>query len=145
MDVWYTCEAVSFMALDAALRAALGEAVAGISLGAPDPEGRRLRVHFVEQPTPEQAADAAAVIAAHDPVFLSVDRDQIGADGADEATLTVLAQNPVTLTIGGQDVELVPAGGAAAVGITSDGPQTILISVKDGANRCASTVEVRAV
>lgn len=145
MDVWYACEAVNFWALDAAIRAELGEAVSGISLGAPDPEGRRLRVHFTDTPTPEQEAAAGAVIDAHDPVFLSVDKTTIQADGIDEAVVTIRAASPVTLIVNGQDVAVELENGVGELGVTSDGPQTIRIVVKDGVNRCLDVLEVRAV
>ena len=145
MDVWYDCQQVETLALDAALRAVLGEAMTGISVGAQDAEGRCLRVHYVDLPTPEQEAAALAVVAAHDPVFLSVDKTTIQADGVDEATITVRAASPVTLLVADVVVVVELENGVGEVGITSADPRTIFIRVQDADNRCAQVLEVRAV
>lgn len=134
--------------IDAAMRAA-GFDIYGVSAG---PYG--VIVHFAEMPSPEQAQTALALIDAHDPVFLSVDKTQITADGVDFATVKVRAPKPgaapVTLVItpsGGdpvtQAVDLID--GVGTVEIDSIDPQVITVTVQDGDNRTTDSIEIGAV
>lgn len=71
-------------ALDAALRAALGNAISGISTGRDT-----VTVWFYGPPTPAQEAQAQSAVATHDPAFLSSSKTSILNNGSDEATIVV--------------------------------------------------------
>lgn len=80
-------------ALDAALRAALGDAYAGLSRG----KGR-LRVHFKRPPLPDEEARARQSVAAHDSAALTAEqqterdrRDRLASLDADIRALDLSA------------------------------------------------------
>jgi len=146
---------MDFEALDAALRAALGEDMVGISWGI-DHDGNELRVHVVAFPDTATTDAANAVIAAHDPVLLQADKTSItpygdGApESADRATITVWAPRedaaPVVLMVEGQEVALdTSVDGTDTVEIISQGSGVIDISVKNPTNRCSRTLSIVAV
>jgi hypothetical protein len=144
-EVLYANQRVHTWALDQAIRAQLEEATfGGVSTG-----GYGLRVHFVGTPTAEQQAMVDGIIAAHDPVFLDVDRAVITADGVDTVAVIVRTLKPnataVTLLINNveQAVELV--NGVGTVEVASEDPQTIQVSVKNPANRTTDMISIQAV
>lgn len=68
MEQWFDSpDELDPVALDAELRAALGDAYTGASMGALDPEGRWLRLHFSGEPTADQIAEAQVIINRHVP------------------------------------------------------------------------------
>lgn len=99
-------------------------------------------------------SDVTAIIDAHDPVFLSVDKDQIDAGGVDSATVTIQAPKPgpaaVTLVIAGtvsddQAVAVEFTDGVGQVEISSDDPQIITVMVQNPENRTADSLTIMAV
>lgn len=128
-------------ALDAAIRAALGDVITGVSTG---PYG--VRVHFVAEPDEATLSSAQSVVDAHDPVFLQVNKTTITADGADEAVVTVTTPKAgaaaVTLDINGQAVAVDETG---QVAIASLDAQTITVSVQNPANRSTQMITIKAV
>ena len=66
---------INITALDAALRAELGDGYQGLSTGGAD----GLRLHLAAEPTPEQLAAAQAIVAAHDPDALTADQQAAAA------------------------------------------------------------------
>lgn len=82
---------------------------------------------------------ATTTALAHDPIFLSIDKTTINADGIDTATLTVMVTKvnaaAVIITINGVDYLLAFTNGVATVQINSADPGTFVISVKNPTNR----------
>src|SRR5690349_3598734 len=70
------------------------------SVSNPDENGQTVTTYdqvlcrLDDSATPGDLATADSVAAAHDPVFLSVDKAIIAADGVETATITVLAPKP---------------------------------------------------
>jgi hypothetical protein len=125
--------------LDAALRAA-GIGIAGVSTG-----GYGVIVHL---DSADDIAAANAVVAAHDPVFLSVDKQLILADGLDEATVTVRAPKPgaaaVSLLVDGVAYPVTLTDGAGTFTIASSDPLTFEVSVANPENRSADALIIQA-
>ena len=148
-EIWYTLPVIHGNALNDALKKVLGTSVAGLSHGAQNGKGNNLRVHFVVEPTPELIAAAGQVINAHDPVFLTVDRLMIAANGTDEALITVYAPAvkaaPVTLLVNGIEVAVELTSGVGEVGITSPDIHQIVVTVQNPENRTTDSLSIRAV
>ena len=90
---------------------------------------------------------AQAQAAAHDLIFLSIDKTQIVADGIDKATITITALPsgaPVILLVAGTPVNVIFVNGVGAVTVSSIDPSTIPISVQNPANRTTDTFTVEA-
>lgn len=132
-------------ALDQALRAMLSSKFAGISTY---PNGRPPSVWLADDATDEDKTLANTVIAAHDPVFITVDKLSITADGVDVATITVSAPRPnaraVTLIIYGQEVPIALTGGVGSEPITALDYVSIPVRLKQPANRSKDTFTIKA-
>src|SRR5258708_35818135 len=112
------------LALDSALRAALPGRVIGISTYGPE---RPVSLWLEDSSTESEMATAEALAAAHDPVFVTVDKTQIAADGVDTSTITVSAVPsgaPVTLLVAGTSVSVTLINGVGTVAITTACPAT---------------------
>lgn len=132
-------------ALDTALRAALPGKVIGASTYGPS---RPISIFVDDSASGADETAALANAAAHDPVFLTVDKTAITADGVDAATVTVRAPKPgaaaVTLLVNGSPVPVTLANGVGAVEVASLDPDTITVSVQDGDNRSTDTITILA-
>jgi hypothetical protein len=141
-----TLGAVHPAALDAALRAALPGKAVGVSTY---DLARPISIWLDDTATPDDEASAAALADAHDPVFLSADRQSITADGSDPANLTVTAPKPgaapVTLLVAGTAVPVTLTDGVGVLSIVSTDPTTITVSVQNAANRSADQLTIEAV
>ncbi len=141
-----TLDAVHPAALDAALRAALPGKVVGVSTYDP---ARPISIWLDDSATPDDEASAASLAAAHDPIFLSADRQNIAADGSDAASLTVSAPKPdaapVTLLVAGTVVPVTLTDGVGTLSIVSADPTTIAVSVQNAANRSTDQLTIEAV
>ena len=133
-------------ALTVALRAALGPNKAlGISTYG---SARPISIWLVDNTTPLDDQLAIVIAQAHDPVFLSVDKATITANGVDMATVHVLAPKSsatVTLVIGNTPVPVTLTGGVGNITIVSTDHAMIPISVQNPANRTTDTVIVEAI
>lgn len=127
-------------ALDAALRAD-GIGITGVSAG---PYG--IIVHLLSA---DDAGAAAGVVDAHDPVWISVDKTLISADGSDTATITVRAPKagaaPVTLLVDGVSTPVMLTDGVGTLSVAAADPGVIDVSVEFPANRTTDTLEILAV
>jgi hypothetical protein len=85
---------VQVMALDTALKAALGSKCSGLSTYG---NGRPISIWLDNSAVQADIDTATALANAHDPVSLSVDKATISADGVATATITVSAPKPVRL------------------------------------------------
>ncbi len=138
--------------LGEALKASLPGLIIGVSTyGEPN---RPVSMWLDDAATAEDQSTAQTVAGGHDPVFLSVDKTQIAANGMDMATITVRAPKQdaaaVTLLVsanGGAAVELpiTLTGGVGTDTITSLDPATITVSVKNPANRSTDQLVIQAV
>lgn len=138
-------------ALDTALRAALGARCYGLSTyGA----GRDISIWLDDSATATDQSQAGSLAAAHDPVFLTVDKTTIQRGGTDAATVTVNAPKigaaPVTLAVstnGGAPVDwpVTLVGGTGTDKLTSLDPATITVTVKNPANRSTDSLTIKAV
>lgn len=133
-------------ALDTALRLALPGKITGVSTyNALQP----LSIWLDESSSAEDESVAANITLAHDPVFLSVDKPTIQANGTDTATVTVRAPKPgaaaVTLSVNGVEYPVALVDGAATEPISSLDPITITITVKNPANRSTDMLTIQAV
>jgi hypothetical protein len=133
-------------ALNVALRAVLPGKVAGIStyeLSQP------ISIWLEDAATASDSATALNTVAAHDPVFLSVDKSTIQADGTDPCTVTVRAPKanaaPVTLLVNGIDYPMSLTDGVATDTLVALDPTTVIITVKNPANRSTDTLTIQAV
>ncbi len=138
-------------ALDNALKTALPGKCYGLSTYTPD---RPISIWLDNSTVQADSDSALAIAAAHDPVFLTVDKTTIQRGGTDAATVTVTAPKPgaaaVTLSVstnGGAAVDwpITLTGGVGTDTLTSLDPATITISVKNPANRSTDTITVKAV
>ncbi len=134
-------------ALHAALKTALGAKCYGISTYGP---GRDISIWLDDTAVQADKDSAAALAAAHDPVFLSVDKTTITANGTDAATVTVRAGKPgaaaVTLLVNGAtDWAFTLTDGVGSDTLTAIDPATITISVKNPDNRSTDVLTVEAV
>ncbi len=137
--------AVHIGALDATLKAAVPGKVIGVSTYGPD---RPISIWMQDSATPSDETTLTTLAAAHDPVYLSVDKPAITADGSDTATITVNASKPgaapVSLLVAGVVVPVTLVNGIGTVTITSADPASIPISVQNAANRTTDQVIVTA-
>jgi hypothetical protein len=144
-EVNLTLASIHSDALTVAIRSALGANKAlGISTYG---SSRPISIWLADTATPPDDQQAAAVALAHDPVFLSVDKGHIAADGIDTATIHVFAPKPgaaVTLLIGNTPVPVTLTGGMGSITIVSIDPATIPVSVQNPANRSTDSVIVEA-
>ncbi len=132
-------------ALDTALRAALATRLIGLSTYGP---GRDFTVWLADEATADDDATTTALSAAHDPVFLTLDKAAIRADGADRAVVTVRAPRPdaapVILLVNGQATPIPLVDGRGSLEIASLDPARIVVALKGGINRCVDQLEVEA-
>jgi hypothetical protein len=138
-----TNDLVDLMALTAALLAELPDIADGVSTGSTIPT----RVHLRDKATEDDIDSAQAVLDAHDPVFLSVDKTVIVGDGVDTATIMVTAPKvdaaPVVLLVEGTPVAVALVDGIGIVTINSD-PATIHVLVQDAENRSSDALVIEA-
>ena len=131
--------------LDAALKAVMGSKVLGVSTYGPL---RPISVWLDETTTPGDDADATSIVSAHDPVFLSVNRTSIPADGATEAVVTVRAPGKnaadVSLIVAGTVVPVTLINGVGTIRVSSADPASIPVSVQNPANRSTDSLTVEA-
>lgn len=131
--------------LTAALKSALGaDKALGISTYGND---RPISIWLADSATNADQQQAAAIALAHDPVFLSVDKSIIAANGLDTAMIYILAPKPgaaVTLLIGTTPVAVILDKGIGAISLVSSDPASIPISVQNPANRTTDTLIVEA-
>lgn len=131
--------------LHAAVEAELGELLIGISEGG----GIPTRIHLTTLLSPEQDAAQEAIIDAHDPVFISTDRENIIANNSDIATITVrtLKQGAaaVTLLVDETAVPVTMVDGVGTVTIKSADPTVITVSVQNPENRTTDVLTIEAV
>lgn len=133
-------------ALTAALRSVLGANKAlGISTYG---STRPVSIWLADSTTAPDDQQATAIAQAHDPVFLSVDKATIIANGVDVATVHVIAPKlgaAVTLLIGTTPIPVTLTGGVGNITVVSVDPAAIPISVQNPANRTTDTVIVEAI
>ncbi len=136
---------INEFALDTALRTSLAARLIGLSTYGP---ARAFAIWLADDATPADEAKAALLAGAHDPVFLSADKATIQADGADVAKVMVRAPRPgaapVILLINGQEAPIPLIDGLGALEIVSLDPARIVVTLKDGANRCVDPLEIQA-
>ena len=143
-EVNVTLAAIHTLALDSALRAVLPGKTIGVSTYGPE---RPVSIWLEDSAAESEMTTAEALAAAHDPVFLTVDKTHIAADGVDTATITVSASQsgaPVTLVVAGTPVSVTFINGIGTVTITSADPATIPVSVQDPANRTTDSYSIEA-
>ena len=132
--------------LTAALQTALGTSTAlGVSTYG---SNRPISVWLADSASAADQQQAAAFAQAHDPVFLSVDKSHIAANGTDMAIVTVFAPKPgasVTLLIGTTPVAVMLTNGVGSISIVSNDPAIIPVSVQNAANRTTDTLTVEAI
>jgi hypothetical protein len=132
-------------ALDTALRSMLAARLIGLSTYGP---GRALSIWLADEATAPDETAATALMAAHDPVFLSLDKATIQADGADVATVTIRTPRadaaPVLLLVNGQLTPIPLLDGVGTLEIVSLDPARIVVALKSGSNRCVDQLEVQA-
>jgi hypothetical protein len=132
-------------AFDAALRSALPDALIGVSVYGPE---RPISVWLADTASAADLAMVESVATAHAPVFLTVDKSTIVADGWDAATVTVTAPNPtdtlVTLIIGETAVPVALSDGIGTTLITSVDPVTLTVSLEHPANRSTDQLVIVA-
>lgn len=134
-------------ALHAALKTALGAKCYGISTYGP---GRDISIWMDDTAVQAEKDSAAALAAAHDPVFLSVDKTTIVANGTDAATVTVRAPKPgaaaVTLLINGvTEWTFTLTDGVGTDTLTALDAGIITLTCKDSSNRTTDVLTVEAV
>lgn len=134
-------------ALHAALKAALADKCYGISTYGP---GRDISIWMDDTAAQADLDSAAALAAAHDPVFLSVDKTTITANGTDAATVTVRAPKPgaaaVTLLINGvTEWTFTLTDGVGTDTLTALDAGIITLTCKDSSNRTTDVLTVEAV
>lgn len=155
---------VDSVALDAALRSTLGVKLFGVSALGNQLQGIHLDdgiVRLVDgkevmpafaHDDPELVGNAAAqsalaILAAHDPVFLTFSKTSITANGVDAATITVTCPRaspaPVVLIVAGVEVAVDLVDGVGNMVVTSLDPATITVSVKNGAFRNPAIYQVQ--
>jgi hypothetical protein len=143
---------VSPQGLDAALRAAIGPSVQGLSTYGK--VSRPVSVWF-DDGTPKAVLDSAqAVVQAHDPVFLTADKTVVNADGVDIATIAVAAPKtgaaPVTIQCKKPDgttiTQLVTfAGGLGTIPFRTALPGDYVISVLNPGTRTTDQLTIKGV
>jgi len=146
LEVNVTISYIHSDGLTAALQSALGtnKALGVSSYGS----NRPISVWLADSASPLEQQQAAVVAQAHDPVFLSVDKTHVAANGVDTAIVTVFAPKPaalVTLLIGSTSVPVTLANGVGSISIVSNDPASIPISVQNPANRTTDTLIVEAI
>lgn len=141
-----TLSAVHPAAFDAALRAALPGKVVGVSTY---DLARPISIWLDNSATPGDDATVSTLAAAHDPVFVSADRQSIVANGSDAAILTVNTPKQgaaaVTLLVAGAAVPVTLTNGVGTLSIVSADPTTISVSVLNAANRSTDQLTIQAV
>jgi hypothetical protein len=124
--------------------AQFGAAITGIST-----KPTECIVHFADTPTEQNLIDAQAIVTAHDPVFLTVDKLTLIPDESDTVLISVSAPKTgaaaVTLVIGMDEVAVTMADGAGSVELTALDAGTIDVTVKTGTNRNNETLRLVAV
>lgn len=143
---------------DAALSAALAAALPGVvdSISTFGPTRPIIMYLLGNEPvlTAPQQATAQGVFDAHDPVFLSVDKKSVAADGTDQITITVSAPKPGAAAItlictkpdGGtvtQSVSLTAGVGTTTFKTRVPGDYTI--TLQSPANRTTDSLSIQAV
>lgn len=131
--------------LDAALRAAFGARVLGLSTYGPK---RPISIWFDDDVTEKELARAEVIAQEHDPVFLTVDTPNLEADGETLATVTVyVPHNPsgtITLLVNGVEKSVQISNNEGVYQFVAADPQDIEISLKESANRTGDIIKVRA-
>lgn len=108
----------------------------------------RAHVYTTPDATLEQLAAIQTVIDAHDPVWLSTDKNCIQANSMDVATVTIHAprlNTTVSLLVAGVEVLIALTNGVGSTQIAADAPGVIEVSVKNPENRTTDTLEIEAV
>ncbi len=133
-------------ALDQALKTALPGKVIGVSTYGAE---RPIAVWMQDDTTPADDTAVQAILDAHDPVFLGMDKTLIRADGQDAVLLTIYAPRAgaadVTPVVAGQDVPLTLVNGLASDTLTALDPGAIIVTVKNGANRSTDSLMIQVV
>lgn len=140
---------IHLFALDLALRSALPGKFSGASTYMVAPPDVFLTNTFTEadQPTLD------ATVAAHDPVFITLSKTAIRADGLDSVTVTVTAPKPgaaavillVTSSAGVTEWPFTLVNGAASDTLTALDPDLLTLSLKTPANRSTDSLTITAV
>lgn len=134
-------------ALDQALKTALPGKCFGLSTYGDI--SRPISIWLDDSATGSDQTTATNTATAHDPVFLSVDKTSIVANGTDTATITVKAPKvgaaAITLIVNGADVPVSLSSGVGTVSITSLDKTTITATVKSPANRSTDAITIQAV
>lgn len=128
-DIWdehhETMGGVRVQQLDAALRAALGDDISGITVG-----GGVVTVHYLEL---GQEATGAAIIEGHGALSPATTQATIDADGVDEAVISVPSLSVFDYKIWLND-EVVASGSIAdgSLEFSTDTPGVYLVEIIDG-------------
>lgn len=136
------------------LHAAAAAAFGAVFIDANSTDNGASATVYLTQPVANQQATWDALVAAQDPVFLGLDRDQVLADGTDFVTVTVTATKPgaapVTIQVTGpcgctntQLVTLTSGQGSVQIRTFLYGPQTI--TLVNPANRNGDTLNFTGV
>lgn len=104
--------------------------------------------------TAPQEVTAQGIFDAHDPVFLSIDKTTVQADGSDQATITVTAPKPgaaaITLVCTKPDGSTVTQAVALTAGVGTTTFKTTLegtytITLQNASNRTTDSLVIQAV
>jgi hypothetical protein len=141
-----TIDNLNAAALDAALRSALPGKVFGVSSYG---SSRPVSIWLDDAATPSDETTALALAAAHDPVFVSIDKTTFQANGTDAATISVAAPNPgsapVSLLVGGTSVPVSLSGGLGSITLTSADPVQLTVGVQNSENRFVGQFVIEAI
>lgn len=133
-------------ALTNAIQAAIPGKCFGISTYGPV---RPISIWLDDSAVQADKDSATALVTAHDPVFLTVDKTTIKADNVDAATVTVSAPKanaaPVTLLIGGNPIAVTLINGTGSFQISSAVPTLITISLQNPQNRATDVLIITAI
>lgn len=141
-----TVDNLNAAALDAALRAALPGKVFGVSgYGS----SRLVSIWLDDATAAADETTALTLAAAHDPVFVSVDKTTIQADGTDTATISIRAPKPgaapVSLLMDGTPVSVSLSSGVGSITLTSADPVQLTVGVQNAANRFVGQFVIEAI
>lgn len=132
--------------LNAALVAALGSKCHGMSTYGP---GRDISIWLDDTAVQADKDSAAALAAAHDPCFITVDKTSIIGDGIDVATVTVRAPKPnaaaVVLLVNNTPIPVNMNLGTGTIQIASSDPAVVTVTLQNPQNRTTDSLTIEAV
>lgn len=141
-----TIDALHEAALDQAIHSTIGSMFIGLSTYGGT---RPISLWFEDAATPNDIMAATVILTTHDPVFLSINKTRIAANGLDAAIVTVrvlrLNAEPVTLLVNNAPVLITLTNKIGTLEITSADPANITIAVQNPVNRTTDSLILEAV